>query len=604
MAGSGPVGGGGDWVRGGIATVLADLTNQGVTTGVNGIQNIANNYLLQTAPNMMNSAAGASTNYADWLTPMVYNAPSMLQSAFGNTNTNAMNAMQGQNAYTNPLLNGASSLFGAATQGMGQAGTSMLDYAGNVNNRFGTLLDPLDKTAGLAGQSFASGGWTPQYQQGFDQISKLLNGGIPGLQSAPGTAESLIGGQGANAFNQGAEQTGAGMMATGGWTPQLSMALNPTQAILNAGGNTGQSNALMSAASPYLQTGGQTELSQGLANRGMQLAGGQALMTPDQAASLAGNQAATQFADQAKQAEAQAMRRGGGAGAVVANGMQNQGMADFADQAAQGISGAVTNALQGQQQLNLNQQGQGLGAAQGAGGLQNNMLGTVGGMAQGSGQLANTLMGTGLGEVPSLTNAAANYLSPFESYAMGGAQNQLGRLGQGGNLAGLVQQGQLGGISDIGSLMSAENQYALGMGGLQNQITQGMGNMGLQSLTGAGNLYNNVGNLGGTQGQLGLGQGQLGVGQAGAMTNLYNALGGNYNTSIGNMNQMGTVLNNMYSNATNPLQAIMSAYGGLANTGLGGLAQLFSGGMNASQAQSPLIGQLIGMIGAGMKMIP
>lgn len=571
MSGSGPIGGSGDWLRSGVATVLADLNNQGVYPGQQIFGN-ASAPLLNNAPALLGGAQGNLGQLITNQSGLVGNLPQQTQNNFAN--------LVGQGGFGNAMTN-------AGTQGLASAGDSLLNYAANVNNTYGGQLAGLGNTGGMAGQVFAGGGWTPQYQQGFNQLSNFLGQGTPGLQTSAGQANSLIGNTGANGFNQALQQYALQAAGNGGMTPTLSMLTNPMQGIINNQGNNAQSAALMRGAGGLLGSQGQTALTQGLANQGMNLFDQQALMTPAEAVSLARNQAATNAEQQAQQMEQQALARGGGPGAVVANGMQNQGMSDFANQIAQQESQAQAQALQQQQQLQLQQQQFGGQAAQGAGGLQNSLLGTAGGLAGQSGSLANNLFLQGMGLAPTSQNAATNYLNAYLGGGGIGSQNQLGMLGAGSNLAQMLQSGQLGGINALTGMMGAQNQYALGAGGLQNNIANNLGQLGLGSLQGAGNLYNNVFSQG-------LGQGQLG---GSLFSGLQNAINQNVNAGTG----YGTMLNNTWSNAANPLLGIAQGGLDLTKTGLGGQAGLFGGMGNAiAQSSQQGAGTVLGGLSGGL----
>ena len=546
------------WIEGGMGTVLANEANasNGALQSLYGglwpaITNVAGyNLQNQIAPALMNQLYGQGS---------VQNQLGGFLGGLGNT---AGGYFGGANPYNNAMTS-------AGTQGLGSAGDSLLNYAGNVNNTYGGQLAGLGNTGNLAGQVFSGGGWTPQYQQGFEGLSNFLNQGTPGLQSSAGTANNLIGNVGSNPFNQALQNNALSVEGTGGMTPLLGGIVNPLMGTIGAQGNNAQSNALMGGASPLLQSFGQTNLTQGLANQGMKLFNQQALMNPAQAEGLARNAAATSDAQQAQHAEQQALARGGGPGAVVANGMQNQGMADFANQSAQNEAQAATNALQNQQQLQLQQQLGGGNLASGAGNLQNSLLGTAGGLAQGSGSLANNLYMQATGMIPTTQNAAVNNLNAYLGGAGTGSQNQLGMLGQGGNVAQMLESGQLGGLNAMTGMMGAENNYALGAGGLQNSIGNNLGTLGLGSLTNAGNLYNNVFSQG-------LGQGQLGLGQ-------FNALTGAQLGGYGALNNTTSNLNNAYSNAINPLLGVGGQMTNIGTAGLGGQAGLF-GGMGGALA--------------------
>lgn len=561
MSGSGPLGGGSDWLRGAMASQFANINNAN-TWGQNQLSQVYAPAIEQVV-NPLQYAPGQWTNYM-WgqngqggLQSNVAQYPGQIQQlgqgflapqGFNNQ------AMQNWVDLGNGLLQGGAQQLGqqiSANQGQEQV----------LNQAQMNALDTLNPMVQQAGQVFGSGGWTPQYQQGFGSISDLLGGGgvAPGLQGVQSTANNILANQ--------------------GMTPTLAMAQNPLEGILGRQGNNAQSQALLGGALPFLQTGGQTNLSQGLANQGMNLFNQQALMNPAQAAGLAGNLAHTAAQGQAQQAEANALARGGGPGAVVANGMTNQAMSDFANQISQQTSGAESTALQNQQQLQLQQQLGGAQAAQGAGSLQNALLGTSGGLAQGSGNLANSLFMGGLNELPSLQNAQTNF------------------LGAGSNLAQLANTGFLGGINAMTPMMSAQNQYALGMGNLVNNAGQWQTGDQNNAMANMASLLNNTMGAGVNTGQLGLGSGALG-------TNQFNALTGAMNQGLNTGINMGNMYNNMTQAYLNPMQYLAGQYGNLWNTSLNSGSSLFGGGAGTAGGTGPDLGLLTSALGALGGMIP
>ena len=510
-----------DWLRGALATVLANLQNEGVGPG----SQIFYNQSGQVDQNILNNLGSVGGSLGSFLQDN--NVGQNIQN-FTNQIPGLFNQTVGQQGFQSPA--------------MGQAQQGLFD----LNNNLGG-------PAGTANQVFQSGGWTPQYQQGYDAITQLLGQNIPGLQNAAGSANSIIGNQGN--------------------TSLLNLALGPLAGILNKGGATGQSNALSNqglgilnspfgesgltptgaigeaSALPALLSGGATPYTQGAQQFGMSVLNTPALMSPEEAASFAQNQAGTTFRNNAQQAFEQAMRRGGGPGAIT-SGLQNEAMTDYADKGSQAISQAVQQALLNQQQLQLQQQQQGAQTLLGGANAQNNLLGTYGGilgnmegiasgrtgiganMLANSGNMANSLLGTALSGVPNVQNAATS------------------NLGAGTNLANLLQSGFLGGLSNLTGMMGNQNQYALGAGNLMNNLT------GTQ-----GNILNNI-----YQG--GLGSGQLG---GSLFNNLTNANLG----SFGAQNQWGNLLNTMLTGQVQPLVNLAGMGSDIWKTGLGGQPGIF-----------------------------
>ena len=504
-----------NWLQGGVGTVLGNATGA------------MNNGLQQ-----WQGLSGNVSNTAGYDLPVASSA--------------LMGMINGANS---PSLQANENYF---TQNIPQMQQGFTNYS---NPQTQSAAQSLQGIGNTANQVFQGGGWTPQYAQQYSQLGNYLNGQTPGVQTSAGTANSLVGSQGANNYNQTLQGDALTSAGNNGMTSTLSMLLNPMQGIINSQGNNAQSNALMGGGNPLIASQGQTGITQGLESQGMNLFNQQALMNPAQAASLARNQAATDYSQQAQHAESQALARGGGAGATVANGMQNQGMADFANQAAQGTSSAVTSALQNQQQLQLQQQLTGGQIANSAGNLQNAFLGTGGGMTNQSGNLANSLYMGGMGLAPTTQNAATNNMSAYLSGGNNGSTNQLGMLGAGSSLAQMLETGQLGGLNAYNSTMGNQNQYALGSGGLGQ--------------TAANNLYGNTiagGTLANSQFQ-----------------NILNGMSSGYGTQ----NSTLTGLNNTQNNQYNPLTGLAGQILGFGNTGLSTQGQLMQGYGNAIAASNP-----------------
>ena len=426
------------------------------------------------------------------------------------------------------------------TTGLGQNMSSYQSSLPQTQQNFGSYSNA--ETQGAQSGLNNIGGYSNDMYQG-------VGGNLsPGISTSGTVSNNLIGNQGATNYNQYMQGAAMNAAAGGGMTPTLSALMNPITSIMGNQGNTAQSNSLYNASTPLLQSNGQTALTQGLANQGMNLFNQQALMNPAQAAGLARNQAATNYAQQAQQQEQQALARGGGAGSVVANGLQNQGMADFANQAAQGISAAGTTALQNQQQLQLQQQLGGATAAASGGNLQNSLLGTSGGLANNSGTMADNYMLQSMGLLPTTQNAASNYLGQYLGAGANGASNQVSMLGAGTNLQNNLMgySGTMGNLADT----TTNNAYS------QALASGALGNTQFQTLTGA------------------------------------------ENAGYGQQNQYMSNLNNLYSNQINPLVTLGGQQGNMQQTGLTSMASILNGGMGAAGATgSQFLNNILGIAG-------
>lgn len=616
MAGGGPIGGGGDWLRGGLGTAIANATNMLAGPGQQ-IMGQYGNPLAQLAQQQLGNNTDAMSFYLGG-----QNGQGGLLNNFGNYGNYVDQSRQG---YIDASMNPA--LMQGAQGGMQGAAGSLNPGLQAAGGQFANMAGGLGNTAGLAGQEFAAGGWTPQYQQGFDQISNIFNGGGAGNPGGASQfeANNLIKSGGQTGFNLNATNLANGVMSSGGFNPYIQMGKDPTQNILNAQGAGQQSNALMGGGQDAINgmygTGGLTPTGAtaeaaglqgilqgggnpyniGAQNQGLQYMQQPALMSPEQAASIASNQAGTTARTQVQQDFEKAMARGGGPGAIT-GGIQNEGMNDAADKISQAQSQAFQQSLLNQQQLQLQQQAQGtqmfnvgagnqLGNLQAASGLQGQnenvaaqRFGTGASMLGQSGQLQNNQMQYGLGNANAMSNAAANYISPYGQYGSNAMGNMSSMLGQGGNLASILQQGQQGGLQSLGNLMGNQNQYAIGMGNLQNTATQGMGGL-MNNMAGTqGNIYNN---LFGT----GINQGQLGVGQ-------FQALTGAMNAGMGQQLGLGSLMNSQQGTWMNPLQTYGMQVGPqMLQQGVTGPGSWLSGG--AGGGANPITEDVTKIITAG-----
>jgi hypothetical protein len=455
---------------------------------------------------------------------------------------------------------------------------------GNIDALSG-LAGGLQGTGDTAQQLFAGGGWTPQGQGLFDRGFDMLNSqdsSLAGLQNLGGT---LAGQQGQTGMTQNLGGQAMNVANIGGMTNPLLQASNVSNALINQGGRTPGMDALSGAGQGALSgmfgvggltpTGavgegaaldelinqGETGTTNFFQNRGAQLAGQDALMSPELAVSFARDQARRGVAGAAESARRQALARGGGPGAVVASGIQNEGMADFADQAMQAEAQAVQNALQKQQELQLQQQAQGAQMGLQGGqlaaqrfGSSGNMLGDLegvasqrfgqGGSMMGQGEsLANQRLFEALGLLPQVQQQATNLLGTTGQLGIGAGNLENARMGTGVSALGQDLQSRLGALGGLGNILGNQQQFALGGGNLANNVAGQQGN--LMNL--------------GLQGQLA--GGQLGLNQSNAFSN--NMLGG-----FGARNNLVGTGAGLMQGGWNP-QAQLAGQG--LNWGLGGM---------------------------------
>ncbi len=343
-----------------------------------------------------------------------------------------------------------------------------LGLGGASGGNMSQATNPFAIAAGAAGAA--------QQQQSIKWLQNALatvwannnnanNLGTQGFQSQAGTINPLaqnLTGQGSQLTSSLAPLLQAMQQYQGNipglYSSSIANGLSPAmlQALSGMQGTANTQTPAINAALGIIGKQGQTPLSQYFSTRGMQLAGTNPLLSTPEAAAIAGNQAATNFKAQQKQAMAQALARGGGAGSQTFGGSAAEGLADISDMGQQTVSNAFQQALLNQQGLGLQQQAQGTN------------MGATGG------SLANTQLGLGSGLLNNAANTQGNLLSQILS----------------GNLAG----GQFG-LSQANSINSAlqntmGQQSNLGQAGIGAQGT-GLNSLA-QILSGYGNILNSA----------------------------------------------------------------------------------------------------------------
>lgn len=403
------------------------------------------------------------------------------------------------------------------------------------------LAGQMGPVSDVAAQGFLGGGWTPQYQAGFDQIGPYMAGWGNNAQMALGdVGPNLLGMRGQNAFTQALQDRSMDVINVGGMNPNLDYAMAAARGILGTGGFTPGMEFGSGVAGTELLNRGADAFTDLLQSRGLDLATRESLLSPQEAVTFAREGASQSIQDRMEQVYRQALARGGGPGAIVAAGTQNQMMADFADQAARAESEAARNALLQQQQLQLQQAGMGREMIGTGGGLETQRFGQAGDLLSAMEAAASGRMGQAFGAIPGTQTAATSFMQALLQGGLGAGQLEAERMGLGTNMAQALLQNQLGFGNMYTNMMGNQNQYALGLGGLYNQMMGQQGNL-------LGNAFQNY-----------LGSGQLGVQRA---SNLANAMNQQYGNLTG---QLGTTAN-IWNMALNPLGQM--AQGGLNYAG-------------------------------------
>lgn len=262
-----------------------------------------------------------------------------------------------------------------------------------------------DPIADTAQQGFLGGGWTPNREASQNILMQILQGQGAPMGTLEGVGTDLLGQRGQTAFTRGYQDRGMDAMNSGGMTDPLRTA----QQIANSAGA-----------------------------RGLDLINKDYLMSPDEAANAAGEDAARATQGAWERATRHALARRGKAAAVVAAGGAEQKSAnEYQNEAAEAVASARRKARYEQQGLGLQQMGLGSQMALGSGGL-----------------------------FPQLQNSATSNAGTIGGLGLNAAQLENARMGTGGNLLNtyLDAQGRAGGL--MNQSMTDQGNYALGLGGL------------------------------------------------------------------------------------------------------------------------------------------
>lgn len=411
----------------------------------------------------------------------------------------------------------------------------------------GGVQQGMQGTTDIAKQLFAGGGWTPQSQDFFDRNSLLSQGQSIPQQGLTNMANNIFGSNGADAMTESYRNAAA--QGITGRNTALDAGIGAAQGIYGAHGQTDPTNQGISQALSMLQNGGATPTTDYLQNRGMDLASREALLPPELVASMARDQSATDYSNNMEQAQRQALARGGGPGATVANGLQNKSMAEYADKGAELSARAGQNAMLQQQGLQLQQQGQGANMAESGAGIATNRYGTGSSSLQGLAGLQSQRELGALGLIPGMSQTGINQAQVYGNLGLDSAKNDLTRLGLGANMYNDVNSSQNTSLSNMNSRITNQGNYALGggqlansggvdMAGILNQILTGNLNTSLQGMGRTGMFLNNAQTgIGNQAGQMGLSTGQANFNQ----TSLQNLLGLLSNFTQNARNQWGAL---------------------------------------------------------------
>lgn len=340
-----------------------------------------------------------------------------------------------------------------------------LDYLANANAQH--ALNAQDKNSygsDAYGRMMAGNGQVVGNQQdALNTLSSLLGGGgaLEGMNAA-GNAAIQNGGM--SGYDSGLQNMSNYVLQRGGYDQNLNALGDAGKNALANQGLTATGAAAQNEGLQGLLRQGQTGTTSRLQDIGTNLASQSAILPSSLVAGFAKDQAGEQARKSAENFQAQALARGGGAGSTVANGAQNAGLADFANQMQEAQANAYQNALTQQQGLNLQQQGQGAQMALGAGGLAAGQLGTYGNLLTGQQGVQNQTLATG-GNL--LGNAAQGANAAMGTYGnLAGQAGQIGnqRLATGLGALNNVAGNQINASQGINALSDTQIKALLGAG--------------------------------------------------------------------------------------------------------------------------------------------
>lgn len=384
-------------------------------------------------------------------------------------------------------------------------------------------------------------------------LERLLGGAmgeVQGMNVADDLGQRLLNLEGRTNLSLAAGDRGIDALNRGGFTNDTQFGSTTAGAIAGSGGRTNELQKGYDAILSEIGQGGETALTRALGQRGMDLGGREALLPMGLAATMARDQAARSIKQQAEGALRRAHARNGDA---VSSGAGNDELAAFADQAAGLEADAVQKALLTQQDLQLKQQGQGLDAAAKAANLQNERYGqNIGGVSN-LAKVEGDKVSSALNAIADLDRAATGRMGTTAGLGFEGEKSSTDRMALGGNLVNMNAKNRLD------NLNAAMNPLQLE----QNNMYRGVDSL-LQSLGLSANTANQAGNLY-------LGQQGVNLNRASGQINADQG----YLTELAKL--LGLAQNNMQTGAQG-MQVIGSNYGGLVNTGYGGLPGIIGGG--------------------------
>lgn len=335
----------------------------------------------------------------------------------------------------------------------------------------------MSPTADLMSQYIAGNAWSPQLEQSMGFASNAMNNPYNSMFQV---GDEFISNRGNTAYTEGLKQMAEQTLQGSGWNDQLWNAMQPALQAAQERGVTRISAQGQDEALRGLARQGANQASDYQTARGMGITSESPLLEFDDVVGMARDEAAGGARAAAETFKRQALARGGGPGAVVSSGIQNEGLSEFEDQAIRAEADAMNRARLGQQGLQVQLFGQGsdmLGTGQA---LANQRMNSYSDLLKSLEQVQNTRATAGLASLPEFARVAAQREQMASGMGLGADTQALQRLAsgmslnnqdftqrfQGGNLMNelLGTQGQ-----NLGIGLTGYNNLMGTQGGLMNQ---------------------------------------------------------------------------------------------------------------------------------------
>jgi hypothetical protein len=450
----------------------------------------------------------------------------------------------------------------------------------NLAGRFAPAMGQNDELGNFFSQ-LLNGGFSTSQNNAGEEL--LQNGGRTELgNQATSALQQIIGTGGKSADLTSLMQVLMGGVATGGKTdtltatqqaalkmlgvdPNSQNAISAAQRMINSGGVTQNSAQGSQAALDLLKDGGMTNELSNASSIGLNKASREALLSDDSAQSFLAGVLGSKAVKNTAEGMRLAQMRGGGSGALVDSGDQENIRKNASSQNMEIAADAMLKQQLEQQKLRLEE---------------NQVGGNLFANAQGA---AQNRAGTGAGLLGSMENANTQRFAAGSSLldSMLGRDTQRAATGfQGINTGQGLENDRLSMFINqaLGGNQQGTNSLMQAISGLQGQNAQNISNLGAGSQlqnSYYNNLFQSANGLGSTadrnnqMGQQGLGWGQL------AQSGLGQALGG-YNQSLGQNSQFINDFLNQNRGNTQDLIGLGSGFMNYGAQGTQGSLNLFN----------------------------